>query len=203
MIQYIILAVVGVIALAAGIVLIVLKKKVAGIVLTVCGALAAVAGVVLSLCALILVDYIHNKPAADVTIEQETVPVLVTEDDPEEEPDVDGVIGDEVGDDWRTWRSYSEDYMINDGLTVCVSLLDDLKGYAVYNSSNGDRIGTIINTSDSDLESWEVKAEDTDGDGTNELGMVLADGERLWFRYTGEEWSEDNTAGCFEPVTAE
>jgi len=96
------------------------------------------------------------------------------------------------GADWRTWRSYIGDYVISEDLTVCLSLFDNLKGYAVYDSSSGDRIGSLSTKKLSGNE--DISCKDIDGDGINELGIKTGD-DYEWFRYTN-----DADDGCFEEV---
>jgi len=189
------LAVIGLAVLITGIVLTIRRKKAVGIALTVIGALAFLAGTFLTVCTFILVDYIHNQPAKEPPVTEvattETKAVTGLSD---EEPNDD--ISD---DDWRTWRSYSEDYKISDSLTVCVSLFDDCTGYAVYDSADGTRIASLVNDTEADIDLWEIRVKDINGDGVNELGIALTNGETIWFAYSDSEiWSEDNTAGCFE-----
>ena len=102
-----------------------------------------------------------------------------------------------AGSDWRTWRSYTEDFVISDDVTVCLSPFDTATGYAVYNSDNGDRIGSLsgIETDGSET----IVCEDTDGDGVNELGITISD-ETVYFKYTGEPWIEGQGGGCFERI---
>ena len=99
------------------------------------------------------------------------------------------------GADWRTWRSYTEDYRITEEKSVCLSPLDDGGGYAVYDSETGARIGTLSLESAGGENG--IRCEDIDGDGIPELG-VEGGGETVWFRYTGEPWIEGEGGGCFE-----
>ena len=190
MLPYIALAVTGLVVLAAGIILIIRRKKAVGITLTVLGAAAGLTGAFLTVCTFILVDYIRNMPADEPpAVTEITEDIFV-----ESENDLTG----EIGNDWRTTRSYSDNIVISDELTVCLSVLDDTKGYAVYDSSDGNRIASLISDSSSDLDLWNVTALDLDGDGVNEIGAYLTNGETLWFRYNGRTWNEENPSGCFE-----
>ena len=99
------------------------------------------------------------------------------------------------GQDWRTWRSYSEDFEVRETLTVCLSPLDGGKGYAVYDSADGARIGTLAAEGITGQE--EILCRDLDGDGVNELGIVLPD-ETRWYRWTDQPWTEGEGGGCFE-----
>ena len=190
MLPYIALAVTGLVVLAAGIILIIRRKKAVGITLTVLGAAAGLTGAFPTVCTFILVDYIRNRPADEPpAVTEITEDIFV-----ESENDLTG----EIGNDWRTTRSYSDNIVISDELTVCLSVLDDTKGYAVYDSSDGNRIASLISDSSSDLDLWNVTASDLDGDGVNEIGAYLTNGETLWFRYNGRTWNEENPSGCFE-----
>ena len=190
MLPYIALAVTGLVVLAAGIILIIRRKKAVGITLTVLGAAAGLTGAFPTVCTFILVYYIRNRPADEPpAVTEITEDIFV-----ESENDLTG----EIGNDWRTTRSYSDNIVISDELTVCLSVLDDTKGYAVYDSSDGNRIASLISDSSSDLDLWNVTASDLDGDGVNEIGAYLTNGETLWFRYNGRTWNEENPSGCFE-----
>lgn len=48
-----------------------------------------------------------------------------------------------VNTNWREQKTYSQDYQLNEETSICISTLDDLSGYAVYNTENGERIGTL------------------------------------------------------------
>ena len=110
-----------------------------------------------------------------------------------------------TGSDWRTYRSYSEDLYLDDAdtLVFCLSPLDNKKGYAVYDSANGARMGTLL---------WEEKKEadwqarillkDFDNDGIKEIGISMTDGKICWYRYQEDlegTWP-DNKNGCFERI---
>ena len=101
----------------------------------------------------------------------------------------------EDGGDWHTWRSYTGDYAVTEDLSVTLSPLDGGKGYAIYDASTGDRIGTLSEGSGQE----EILCEDIDGDGVCELGIVLPNGT-AWYRYTGSPWVEGTGGGCFERV---
>ena len=204
MLEYIGLAVLGLAALIIGIVLIVRRKKAVGITLTVLGSLAFLAGTFLAVCTLILVDFIHNQPVKEppvtgsVTAGTEAPVTETTEET--SETDTETEEDDEIlGGDWQTWRSYSDEYPITDDLTVCLSLFDDSTGYAVYDSSDGNRIASLVNDTENAVDPWNTVSDDINGDGINELGIVLTNGETLWYRYVeGGMWNENNVNGCFE-----
>ena len=112
---------------------------------------------------------------------------------------------DIAGDDWRTFRAYSEDLHLDDAGTLifCLSPLDSKNGYAVYDSANGARVGTLLWGSEKEAD-WQAKAqmEDLDHDGIKEIGISMADGEILWYHYREgleDTWPE-NKCGCFEKV---
>ena len=109
------------------------------------------------------------------------------------------------GSDWRTYRAYSEDLHLDDtgALIFCLSPLDNRNGYAVYDSANGARVGTLLWGSEKEAD-WQAKAqmEDLDHDGIKEIGISMADGEILWYHYREgleDTWPE-NKCGCFEKV---
>ena len=109
------------------------------------------------------------------------------------------------GSDWRTYRAYSEDLHLDDkgALIFCLSPLDNKNGYAVYDSANGARVGTLLWGSEKEAD-WQAKAqmEDLDHDGIKEIGISMADGEILWYHYREgleDTWPE-NKCGCFEKV---
>ncbi|MCR4725464.1 MAG: hypothetical protein K5772_08535 [Clostridia bacterium] len=176
--SYIILTAVGVIVLIKG-----LKTNK---VLTLIGGVMTAIGLILLISVLLLVNSTSNS---------EPNPAV----DPGAPSQESGEVGDEDGEgaDWRTWRSYTEDFELKEGVTVCLSALDDGNGYAAYDSSNGDRIGTLKAKGIDGQE--EILCEDQDDDGVKELGIVKS-GETLWFRYTGEAWVEGVGGGCFEPM---
>jgi len=107
---YIGLAIIGLAALIIGIILTVRRKKIVGITLTVIGALAFIAGIILTVCVILLVDFIHNQPPDESPVTE------ITEKSPTDIETVkteDLIIyetGEVDGNDWRTWRSCSEDY---------------------------------------------------------------------------------------------
>ncbi|MCR5323460.1 MAG: hypothetical protein K6E85_09345 [Lachnospiraceae bacterium] len=116
-----------------------------------------------------------------------------------------GENGGSEGADWRTWRSYSEDYVISDDVTVCLSRFGDGSGFAVYDSSNGNRIGSLVVEDASGgvktVEAGaEIKQEDIDGDGLKELGIVMPEDNTVWFHYTDGVWTEGGGGGCFKLI---
>ena len=102
-------------------------------------------------------------------------------------------------------QAYSEDLHLDDkgALIFCLSPLDNKNGYAVYDSANGARVGTLLWGSEKEAD-WQAKAqmEDLDHDGIKEIGISMADGEILWYHYREgleDTWPE-NKCGCFEKV---
>ena len=102
------------------------------------------------------------------------------------------------GADWRTGRWYSEDLKLGDGRTVCLSLLDDGPGYAVYDSSDGDRIGTLIPPKSAvAFNAGDIRCGDRDGEGLLDIGILLENGVSWWYVLDGEaaSWPEDPAGG--------
>ncbi len=103
---------------------------------------------------------------------------------------------------WREQKSYSRDYQLNDDMSICVSLLDDSSGYAVYDTYDGERIGTLSWPSDqisaSDLE---LKIADADSDGINDVGVITQNSNIIWFKFSPDkQYSKENPSGCFETI---
>ena len=96
------------------------------------------------------------------------------------------------GEDWRTYRSYTSDYQIKSDLTVCLSPLDEGNGYAVYDSRDGSRIGSLVAELNGDEM---ILCADYDDDGIFELGFGGTPSGDIWFRYVDKTWDE---GGCFE-----
>lgn len=78
---------------------------------------------------------------------------------------------------------------------MTLSQLGGGKGYAVYDTVIGGRIGTLSEGGGQE----EILCEDIDGDGVCELGIVLPE-TTVWYRYTGSPWVEGIGGGCFERV---
>ena len=177
MIPFIILAIAGIALLAAGIVI----KKKHRIALIVSGSALLVIGAVMVLLTVYFAWAVANDapgPYDDMSTG-----------------------GGTSGADWRTWRSYSSDYVISDDVTVCMSPFDDRSGYAVYDSTIGDRIGSLTGIEITGNDNFVT--EDLDGDGINELGVIISGSSSsaaVYYRYTGEAWEEGTGGGCFEPV---
>ncbi len=103
---------------------------------------------------------------------------------------------------WREQKTYSQDYQLNDGTSVCVSMLDDLSGYAVYNTENGERIGTLAWPNDQiSVGEWELKIADVNGDKSNDIGVITQNSTVIWYKYSpNKEYSKENPNGCFEII---
>ncbi len=191
------------------------------------GALLAAVGLFLVICTIILaysVSHSEPNPRFDINSEYNEVSENTDEDGKKngvntenDNPDNDaesnytdnnaysGETGGIEGADWRSWRSYSEDYVISTDVTVCLSGFSDGSGFAVYDSRTGDRVGSlVIKNTAGDTENAgsnaEIKCEDTDGDGIKELGIVLSSDRTVWFRYTGDVWTEGSSGGCFSQI---
>lgn len=89
-----------------------------------------------------------------------------------------------TGGNWRTQRSYLGDYQICDVLSVCLSRCDDDSGYAVYNSANGERMGTLL-VPEGETGFFEDKPfiDDFDGDGYMDIGVSTDSGMAYWYGF--------------------
>ena len=106
--------------------------------------------------------------------------------------------GEEAGQDWRTWRWYSDDMELGEELTVCLSVLDEGTGYAVYDSADGHRIGTLIAPKDAvDFYVGDILCEDHDGSGYLDIGIVFENGVSWWYVLDDgtASWPEDPAGG--------
>lgn len=103
---------------------------------------------------------------------------------------------------WREQKSYSRDYQLNDDMSICVSELEDSTGYAVYDTYNGERIGTLSWPSDQiSVSNLELKIVDADGDGNNDVGVVTQNSDIIWFKFSPDkQYNKDNPNGCFELI---
>lgn len=178
---YILMAAAGAIGLAAGIV----RARKTGDrrwhILTAAGAVLAAAGIILAAAVFLLLGGIASDVPEAESTDGQTV----------------------VGGDWRTWRGYSADYVITDELTVCLSELDNGSGYGVYDCADGGRIASLLAPDGTEgFFDRDVVSADRDGDGSNDLGVELADGSVLWYCFDAEglgTWPDD-TDGCFKPA---
>lgn len=89
--------------------------------------------------------------------------------------------------DWRTAGKFSSDYPITPTQVFCVRLNDEKNAYEVYRSANGTKAGELdfAAHSDSTLYYGEdldtLEFSDHDGDGYNDFGVPMADGNILWY----------------------
>ena len=103
---------------------------------------------------------------------------------------------------WREQKSYSRDYQLTDDLSICISLLDDSSGYAVYDTYDGQRIGTLLLPNDQmSVDNLELKITDANSDGKNDVGVVSHNNNIIWFNFSpNKQYSEENPNGCFEAI---
>lgn len=103
---------------------------------------------------------------------------------------------------WREQKTYSQDYQLNEDTSICVSMLDDLGGYAVYNTENGERIGTLAWPNyQIGVGEWELKIADVNGDKSNDIGVIMQNSTVIWYKYSpNKEYGKDNPNGCFEAI---
>lgn len=127
-----------------------------------------------------------KEPTAAPADEPVDVPTATPADEPVDVPaDEPADVGGEDGADWRTRRSYTDDFAIGGGFSVCFSALDDGSGYAAYDSSNGDRVGTL--TVDGVTGNDDIVVEDINGDGFADIGVTIGP-ETSWFAYVDKAW---------------
>ncbi len=179
MIPFIIMAVVGTALLVAGIII----KKKFKIAMIIVGAILLTIGGFIVLLSL----YFGWAVSVDAPYDYD-------------EEDIDGGEVDDgniCGEDWTTWRSYTGHCEITEDLAVTMSVFDDLTGYAVYDAEYGDRIGSLADIQVTGQEDF--VAEDIDGDGVNEIGVLLPEGT-VYYRYTDEVWVDGVGGGAFEKV---
>ena len=85
---------------------------------------------------------------------------------------------------WREQKSYSRDYQLTDDLSICVSILDDSSGYAVYDTYDGQRIGTLLLPNDQmSVDNLELKIADANSDGKNDVGVVSHNNNIICFNF--------------------
>ena len=157
------------------------------------GALLAAGGLFLIVCTIILASAVRNsepnpKFEDDIVFNHGEV-IDIT--------DGEVIYSDGDGGDWRTWRSYSADYAVGNGKSICLSCFDDGSGYAVYDSSNGVRVGSVILDAGQKVTAdTGIRCEDIDGDGLNEIGIALSEDDIAWYHYTDNVWKEGEGGGC-------
>ena len=107
-----------------------------------------------------------------------------------------------VNTNWREQKTYSQDYQLNEETSICVSMLDDLSGYAVYNTENGERIGTLACPNyQIGAGEQELKIADVNGDKSNDIGVIMQNSTVIWYKYSpNKEYSKDNPNGRFEAI---
>ena len=99
-----------------------------------------------------------------------------------------------VNTNWREQKTYSQDYQLNEETSICISTLDDLSGYAVYNTENGERIGTLACPNyQIGAGEQELKIADVNGDKSNDIGVIMQNSTVIWYKYSpNKEYSKDN-----------
>ena len=107
-----------------------------------------------------------------------------------------------VNTNWREQKTYSQDYQLNEETSICISTLDDLSGYAVYNTENGERIGTLACPNyQIGAGEQELKIADVNGDKSNDIGVIMQNSTVIWYKYSpNKEYSKDNPTGRFEAI---
>lgn len=107
-----------------------------------------------------------------------------------------------VNTNWREQKTYSQDYQLNEETSICISTLDDLSGYAVYNTENGERIGTLACPNyQIGAGEQELKIADVNGDKSNDIGVIMQNSTVIWCKYSpNKEYSKDNPNGRFEAI---
>lgn len=124
-----------------------------------------------------------------------TINFIVTTDSPVSSPALENT-------NWREQKSYSRDYQLNDDMSICVCAVDDSTGYAVYDTSNGERIGTLSWPSDQiTVSNLELKIADINSDGNNDVGVKTQNSNIIWFKFSPDkQYNKDNPNGCFELI---
>lgn len=107
-----------------------------------------------------------------------------------------------VNTNWREQKTYSQDYQLNEETSICISTLDDLSGYAVYNTENGERIGTLACPNyQIGAGEQELKIADVNGDKSNDIGVIMQNSTVIWYKYSpNKEYSKDNPNDRFEAI---
>ena len=174
-------------------------------ILTTVGIIPILLSVFLFICTLLLLYGIQSQEPVAGPTEKGKIIAENTDKESDLEPEGHNSDSNDPGSDWRSYRGYSEDLHLDDTdvLIFCLSPLDNQNGYAVYDSANGARVGTLLWGSEKEAD-WQAKAqmEDLDHDGIKEIGISMADGEILWYHYREgleDTWPE-NKCGCFEKV---
>ena len=174
-------------------------------ILTTVGIIPILLSVFLFICTLLLLYGIQSQEPVAGPTENEKIIAETTDKESDLEPEGHNSDSNDPGSDWRSYRGYSEDLHLDDTdvLIFCLSPLDNKKGYAVYDSTNGARVGTLLweTQKEADWQS-EILLKDLDDDGIKEIGIAMTDGEILWYHYRQDlegTWPE-NKMGCFEII---
>ncbi|AET67888.1 hypothetical protein Desor_2292 [Desulfosporosinus orientis DSM 765] len=175
--MFIFWAISGLIIFTAGMILRIKYRKKAGTILTGIGIFTLVIAVMLFIGTLLLV----NRDDTDGRIEDPAVPSQ----------------GQVTGADWRTWRGYTQDYVLNGDFAVCFSGQTSDDFYAMYDASSGARIATLLLEEYTVADTGGFTVADYNGDGLDDIGVQLHDGQVLMFCYDpeGGSWPEDVTGG--------
>lgn len=174
-------------------------------ILTTVGIIPILLSVFLFICTLLLLYGIQSQEPVAGPTENGKIIAENTDKESDLEPEGHNSDSNDPGSDWRSYRGYSEDLHLDDTdvLIFCLSPLDNKKGYAVYDSTNGARAGTLLweTQKEADWQS-EILLKDLDDDGIKEIGIAMTDREILWYHYRQDlegTWPE-NKMGCFEII---
>lgn len=174
-------------------------------ILTTVGIIPILLSVFLFICTLLLLYGIQSQEPVAGPTENGKIIAENTDKESDLEPEGHNSDSNDPGSDWRSYRGYSEDLHLDDTdvLIFCLSPLDNKKGYAVYDSTNGARAGTLLWETQKEAD-WQSKIllKDLDDDGIKEIGIAMPDGEILWYHYRQDlegTWPE-NKMGCFEII---
>lgn len=174
-------------------------------ILTAVGIIPILISIFLFVCTILLLYGIQSQEPVAGPTEKGKIIAENTDKESDLEPEGHNSDSNDPGSDWRSYRGYSEDLHLDDTdvLIFCLSPLDNKKGYAVYDSTNGARAGTLLweTQKEADWQS-EILLKDLDDDGIKEIGIAMPDGEILWYHYRQDlegTWPE-NKMGCFEII---
>ena len=155
-------------------------------ILTTVGIIPILISVFLFVCTILLLYGIQSQEPVAGPTEKGKIIAENTDKESDLEPEGHNSDSNDPGSDWRSYRGYSEDLHLDDTdvLIFCLSPLDNKKGYAVYDSTNGARVGTLLweTQKEADWQS-EILLKDLDDDGIKEIGIAMTDGEILWYHY--------------------
>ena len=111
-----------------------------------------------------------------------------------EKAETPGSGGEITGSSWRSLRSYSRDLSVTEDLTVCLSPLDEGRGFGVYEAGTGGRMGSLLLPEGNRIPEEDILCEDRDKDRVCEIGISLSDGTTVWYGYDRASeavWPED------------